>query len=312
MFAESLIALVGALSLQATQETPANGFVVQELPVAKYAAPAVVPEKKRPESLGMEITAKAGLVMDVDSGEVLFEKNGYTAYPIASLTKLMTAMTFLDHHPNLDEQVTVTPDDMKGEGKSVFFPNERMTKRELLQALLVGSVNAAGNALARSTGDEKAFVEAMNVKARALGLREAFFADPTGLDRQNRASAREVAIIMKAALEYPEIRETTGLSKIEIKSRIGQKPYLIKSTNLLLSSFLNKTPYRIVAAKTGSLPEAGFCFAQATEQGSRRVITVVLGSENHFDRFQDAKALTFWAFDTFQWTRISRVDEGKK
>jgi D-alanyl-D-alanine endopeptidase (penicillin-binding protein 7) len=119
----------------------------------------------------------------------------------------------------------------------------------------------------------------MNAKAQILGMRQAHFDDPTGLDSNNQASAHDVALALRAALHYPEIREITKISKIQLIGRATAKPYLIDSTNLLLGSFLNRDPYRIVAGKTGSLPEAGFCLAQATEdKGGHEVIVVVLGS----------------------------------
>jgi D-alanyl-D-alanine endopeptidase (penicillin-binding protein 7) len=242
-------------------------------------------------------------VIDVATGRVLFEKGANIPHPIASLTKLVTAMTLLDDRPDMNVSVTILPEDDPHEGKTVLPIGGKFTRQELFHALLIGSVNIAGNALARSSeGGKTAFVERMNAKAKDLHLLQAKFVDPTGLEPENQASARDVATILRTALSYSEIRETTERSALTLTNRLTGKPIEISSTNLLLSSFLNKNPYRIVAAKTGSLPEAGFCLAQATrKEGAGEVISVVLGSENHFARFQDAKALTFWAFDSFTW-----------
>lgn len=307
MFAESLVALVSLLSLQAARTSDMPAVLAGSLPVARYAQPPIVtPIKKKSESLGMVVRARAAVVLDESSGNILFDKDAHTPYPIASLTKIVAAMAFLDSHPSMDEEIVLTRADEAGEGREVFFTGERLTKREALQALLVGSVNEAGSVLARtSSGGTEGFVEEMNKKAEAIGLEQAHFYDSTGLDRRNRATAHDVALALRAALAYPEIQAMTEIDRIEIKSRIGQKPYVIKSTNLLLGSFLNRDPYRVIAAKTGSLPEAGYCLAQVTEHGSHRIIVVVLGSPNHFDRFQDAKALTYWAFDTFEWPKLS-------
>ena len=163
-------------------------------------------------------------------------------------------------------------------------------------------MNTAGNALARAyPGSQAAFVRAMNVKAADLGLQGASFADPTGLDRANVASAEDVARLLQRALAYDDIRSITKQPALDLKGKTGRS-YRILSTNLLLDSFLNKKPYAIVAAKTGSLPEAGYCFAQATQDDQgHELIAVTLGSDNHFSRYQDVKALTAWGFEAFAW-----------
>ena len=108
--------------------------------------------------------------------------------------------------------------------------------------------------------------------------------------------------MLRQALQYNETREITEQSKIEVRGKKLDRSYLIKSTNLLLDSFLNKEPYHIVAAKTGSLPEAGYCLAQAVRnKEGHELIAVTLGSENHFSRYQDVKALLGWGFDAYTW-----------
>ncbi len=302
MFAESFLALASLLTVREARIPPAQPIIVQSLPVAHYVPGSQPPSKKDVNSFGVETTARAAVVLDVASGEVLYEKDAETAYPVASLTKLVTAMTFLDQKPNMEEVVTILPEDDPKEGRPVFLEGEQFTRRELLRALLIGSVNISGNALARTSGGHQAFVAAMNVKAQKLGMSQAHFSDPTGLNRQNQASAHDVALALRAALSYPDIREITKTGQVTLVGRATTKPYLIKSTNLLLSSFLNQDPYQIIAGKTGSLPEAGFCLAQATrDKAGHEVIVVVLGSENHFVRFQDAKALTYWTFQSFTW-----------
>lgn len=305
MLAETLITLFGLLAIPAAQASGSETFTLNSLPVAKYVSPMLVPpQKKDPDSLGVETSARSAAIIDVASGQVLFEKDGNTPFPVASLTKLMTAMAFLDQKPNLDEEFAVLPEDLTRETRPVFAPNERLTKRDMLHALLVGSVNEMGNALVRSLGDRETFVQAMNAKAKELHMAHAQFFDPTGLNSQNHASAKDVGVAMRAALMYPEIRAAADQQKAEIRGIATGRKYLVNSTNLLLGSFLNKAPYHIVAGKTGSLPEAGFCLAQTTRnQDGNEVIAVVLGSENHFARFADAKALTYWAFQNFEWPK---------
>lgn len=306
MFAESFITLGALLALQAplARDLPTAVSVVDALPVAPYARPkAPVPRKEDVSRLGIDVSAKSAAVIDVESGRMLFEKSADESHPIASLSKLITAMTVLDQGLPMDEMITIKPEDDPREGKTVLPIGEKFTREELFHSLLIGSVNISGNALARSsTGGYDAFIKQMNDKARDLHLLQATFSDPTGLNPKNQASARDVALMLRAALSYPEIRETTERSELVLPGRVLGKDIKINSTNLLLGSFLNRNPYRVIAAKTGSLPEAGFCLAQATrKQGSGEVISVVLGSQDHFVRFQDAKALTFWAFDAFTW-----------
>lgn len=310
MTAETMIALLGSLALQSARHTPSAGL--NGLPVAKYVAVTnEAPVKKNQATLGIDVDAKAAVVMDVASGQMLYEKDSHVAVPIASLSKLITAMVFLDGKPDFNSQITFTPADVASEGKTVIPTGEVMTKQEVLQALLIGSVNEAANVLARTSGGREGFVAAMNRKARSIGMEHAVFYDPSGLDARNKASARDIALALRAALSYPELRETTETSSVTIASRTSNRKYKIQTTNLLLASDLNRAPYHIVAAKTGTLPEAGFCMAQATkDQNGHEVIAVILGGASHFSRFQDVKALTYWTFQNFEWSgkqaRISR------
>jgi len=304
--------LIGSLALRIAKTAPVTSL--NSLPVAKYVSvTSEAPKKKNLSTLGIEVDAKATIVMDVESGQVLYERNSHAAYPVASLTKLISMMVFLDSKPNMDELVTIMPEDDGFDGKTVFPTGEQLTKRELFQSVLVGSVNEAANALARTTGGKDAFVVAMNKKARAIGMEQAFFMDPSGLNATNKASARDIALALREALHYPEMRETTGKAAVTMAGKSLNKKYSIRTTNLLLSSDLNKKPFQVVVAKTGTLPEAGYCMAQATQnvQG-QEVIAVVLGGASHFSRFQDVKALTYWSFENFEWkNKQARGESGK-
>lgn len=304
MNAEVMIMMIGSLALHVAKQTPMSGL--NSLPVAKYVAvTSNAPVKKNQATLGIDVNAKAAVVMDVASGQTLYEKDSFVAYPIASLSKIITAMVFLDGNPNLDDEVTFLAEDDASAGKTVIPTGERFKKREVLQALLIGSVNEAANVFARTSGGHDTFVEAMNRKARALGMEHAIFFDPSGLDARNKASARDVALALRAALNYQDIRKITEQPNVRLVGRATNSKYSIQTTNLLLASDLNRKPYHIVAAKTGTLPEAGFCIAQATRDANgHEVIAVILGGETHFSRFQDIKALTYWSFQNFEWIGI--------
>lgn len=303
MTAETLLFLVGSLAFT-TVQTQAPETVTARLPVAKYvSATSNAPVKKRVESIGVDVTAKSAVVIDVASGEVLFSKDSDVAYPIASLTKIVTVITALDEKLNLDEKITMKREDAGGY-KPIFAEGEVFTRRELLKAMIVGSSNEAANALARTSPEGyDGFIANMRKKAREIGMRRAEFYDAAGLNARNKATAQDIAFALKAAMNYAEIRDVVGMQSIDMKNTVGAKPYRLIATNLLLTSELNRGEHKIIAAKTGTLPEAGYCFAQATKEGDKTVISVVLGSETHFSRFQDVKAMTYWAFGAYEWPK---------
>lgn len=297
-----LVALLTAISLNANPTEHAIPLRLKSLPTDDRRESPRPPAKKRKNSLGIETTAKSALVVDVGSGSVLYAKNASVGRPIASLTKLMTAMVVLDQGLKPDERITIEKGDFEREGRPTMEADDAMTRREAFRAMLVGSINEIANAFARtSPGGRAAFVDAMREKAATLGLTKATFLDPTGINLKDRASATDVALMIRSALAYPEIRDLGGAGQYDLKTANG-RVVKIKPTNNLAASYLNTKPYRIVAAKTGSLPEAGYSLAQVTKNpGGRQVIVVVLGSDNHFARFQEVKGLTQWAFDSFEW-----------
>lgn len=303
MTAESLIAVVGAFTLRTMQEPSTISSAWNRLPVSRSAVPEA-PVKKKQGSLGIDIAARSAIVIDADSGAVLFEKNADAIVPVASLTKLVTAMTYLDLKPDFEKPVQIVLSDDPALGKTILPTNERFASREVFDALLVGSVNESANALARTTLGSEAFVGKMNEKAGAIGLKKTRFVDPSGEGSRNVSSAREIASALKQASTYPEIVDAMRQSAVTLHGI--KKPYRINTTNLLLASDLNKNGLKVLAAKTGTLPEAGHCFALMTQgKEGQKVIVVLLGGETHFGRFQDVKALTYWAFDTYEWPKRS-------
>lgn len=299
MTADAFLVVLSAFTLRTMQE-PANATAVwNKLPVARPAV-STAPVKRKEDSLGIDIAAASAIVVDADSGAVLFEKNADKVLPVASLTKLVTAMTYLDLKPDFTAPVHIAASDDPMLGKTVLPTEERFTTKEVFDALLIGSVNESANALARTSLGTEAFVQKMNEKARTLGLKHLSFVDPSGEGSRNVGTAREIAQALKMATTYPEI--TQAMRRGSVTLRGTKKPYQINTTNLLLASDLNKGSLKILGAKTGTLPEAGYCFAQITQgKDGQKVIVVLLGGESHFGRFQDVKALTYWAFDTYEW-----------
>jgi D-alanyl-D-alanine carboxypeptidase len=293
--------LIGALAVLAMSNPSDAEAALKTLPTAKTVDARPVPPKKvRTQSFGVKTSAECAFVADVASGAVLYAKDPHRVVPIASLTKLVTAMTFLDMHPDLSKTITVAEEDQDLETKRVFQTGDVITYQDVFNSMLVGSVNTSANIIAHTTLGREKFVAAMNDKVQKLNLKSPHFVDPSGLDSDNQANAADVAAILSTALSYPEIRAATEQSQVTVHGKI--KDYSIKSTNMLMGSYLNQKPYGIVAAKTGSLPAIGFNMAQVTRNATgHQVVAVELGSDDTFSRFQDIKALTSWAFDTYQW-----------
>lgn len=295
-----ILALVSIATAQASTLTPVlNGEHIIDSNESDRRA---VPFRSDEQRVSVMTSSEHVFAADVKTGAVLVGRGEHDVLPIASLTKLVTAMVVLDQGTDhLNQPVRFLEGDVKDDLHRIFNPGEEVTRRDALEALLVGSVNSAGNALARETIGRDAFVAAMNDKVRTMGLATPEFVDPTGISTQNRASAADVAAILTTALSYPEIRAVTEKTKVDITGKSGTV-YRITSTNLLLGSYLNAGPFRIVGAKTGSLPDAGYSMAQVTRnpQG-HEVVAVVLASPGHFNRYEDIKLLTGWVFDVFRW-----------
>lgn len=259
------------------------------------------PVKLDPESLGVKLTAPSSALVDTKTGSVLFSEGSERIVPIASITKLMTAMVFLDTGPDWDARVTFERADEEKEGIPYIATGETLTVRDTFRTALVGSANNAALALVRSTGlSRREFVSRMNTKARRLGLTHTAFSDPTGFDAENVSTSLEVARMTWAALGYPEIQETLTMREYAFSSVDGIR-HRIPATNALLSSYMNEGEYEIVGGKTGYTDEALYTLVVRAKNGSADAIGVVLGSTSIDDRFQDLKALFTWGFENFSW-----------
>jgi len=296
-----LVALLTAASLQANASSHAIPLSIAARPLVELLLPPAPPVKAAEASAVPSVTAGSMIAVDVGSGEVLYAKDAEVKRPMASLTKLLTAMVVLDQGWQKEGLITVDARDFV-EARPEFYAGDTMTREEALHAMLVGSVNELANAFARnSEGGQEAFLEAMREKAAVLGLSNTSFEEPTGINSRNQSSAADVARVMRAALGYPEIREITTESVVLVTTQAGRK-VKIDSTNLLLTSALNQDPLRIIAGKTGSLPEAGYCLAQVTQnEAGKQVIVVGMGSTDHFSRFNDVRAVTEWVLGAFTW-----------
>lgn len=258
---------------------------------------------KDPNVLGIKIEASNVLVEEVGTDAVFLERNADEARSIASITKLVTALVFLDQNIPWDREVVYTVEDRRSGGKIGLGLGERLSVRDVFIASLANSANNATAMLARETGfTGEQFVELMNLKAQELGLEKARFVEPTGLDPGNVASSRDVAKLAQYAFANDDIRDalTRWRATLTVTSPDGatSRIILIKNTNYLLESFLNKDPYLFIAGKTGFIDEAGWCIVGEVEnKDGRRVIGVVLGAGNMDARFSELKKALWWALE---------------
>jgi serine-type D-Ala-D-Ala endopeptidase (penicillin-binding protein 7) len=216
---------------------------------------------------------------------VLFAKNSDSCVPIASLTKLMTALVFLEQKPALDQEVVVTIAELKGAGHTQLRSGEVVALGDLLHMSLMSSDNVATRVLAREsglTGDE--FVARMNRKAVELGLTSSRFVEFTGLDERNVSSASDIARLLHAAAHDPLIQEITTTRQYQFAT--GRRMHAVHNTNRLLYG-----RYEVLGGKTGFILEAGYCFATWIRSQGRDLIAVVLGAPTNSTRFADAVRL---------------------
>jgi D-alanyl-D-alanine carboxypeptidase len=301
----ALLAILSAFTLR-TVQPKLETYAWNRLPITRQAV-SNTPVKRNTGSLGIDISARSAIVMDADSGAVLFEKNSNDVVSVASLTKLVAAMTYLDTKPDFTQTIEIKPEDAVSVGRTILPTGERFSAEDVFRGMLVGSINESAKSLARTSLGTEEFVKKMNVKAKEIGMEYATFVDASGEDSRNKATAHDVALALRAASGYPEIPEAMLRSSITLAG--VKRGYRIETTNLLLGSDLNRGTHKIVAAKTGTLPDAGYCYALMTEGADgQRLVVVLLGGETHYTRFQDVKALTYWALDAYEWpSRGNRV-----
>lgn len=256
------------------------------------------------QSLGIKITAKSALVVDAESNKIVFQKNSQEILPIASLTKLMTALLVSDLHPDWqveaeyvnEDNVTSTISQSNKEPSQINFkPGEKIKIENLLASGLIRSANNAIKTLVRYTnsGEEKHFVERMNQRTQELGMLKTLYVEPTGLDSQNVSTAEDLVKLMQQIGKKPEITKFLSVRYYSFKTADSDgriRFYQIRNANKLFGSFV-----KVVAAKTGYLDEADYCFAGTVEYNKKKFIIVLLGSQSETDRLQEVKGLAWWA-----------------
>ena len=239
----------------------------------------------------LALYSASAYVIDQASGEALIDKNSAAVLPIASISKLMTAMIVLDAQQDMREVISIGDEDVdliKG-SRSRLPVGTTMTRQTAMLLALMSSDNRAAHTLARHyPGGLSAFVAAMNLKCRILGMHRTRFEEPTGLSSNNVSTARDLAIMVSHAAEYPEIRlaSTTAEATLDINGRIQN----FNNTNALVKS----DNWQIEVSKTGFISEAGRCLVMKAKVASRPVVIVLLDSNGKLTRVGDANRIKRW------------------
>ncbi|MDP2944078.1 MAG: serine hydrolase [bacterium] len=256
-----------------------------------------------PAARPAEMAAAKGAVLMANDHFFLFEENADEPQPIASITKLMTALVFLDNNPGWNKAYMITEADKVEGGRLNLFLGDEVTVKDLFYISLVASDNGATLALVHASGlSETEFVAKMNSRAEELGLEKTSFKDPIGLSEYNLSTAREVALLAQAAFKRPEISDATTRSDYQFMT-IGGREKKIESTDYLLFDSGEKTLI-VLGGKTGYTEQAGYCFVgRLKDEAGREVISVVLNSQDKNGRFRDSRNLANWVFSNYNWIR---------
>jgi len=239
----------------------------------------------------LDLKSSVAYVLDEDTQEVLLSKNSQAVLPIASITKLMTALVLTEANLPLDEMITVTQDDIDTEkgSRSRLTVGTRLSREELLHLALMSSENRAAHALGRTyPGGLDVFVGKMNAKAQALGMVNTHYVEPTGLSSQNQSSARDLATLVSAASGVPLIRELSTSPEYHVD--VGRNELTYRNTNGLVRS----PAWNILVQKTGYISEAGHCLVMQAEMAGRKLIMIFLDSAGKYSRIGDAQRVRRW------------------
>ncbi len=281
-------------SSQTTTRTPLDDFVsTLEIPETAETLPPQL-DQYRASPPGLHLQSASALVVD-ERGNRIYSKNSQQIRPIASITKLMTSMVVLDAGVPLDTRIAITEDDrdrMRNSSSRLRIGDAVLTRGDLITAALVSSDNRAAHALGRTTfkGGMPAFVQAMNRKAKSLGMNDSYFVESTGLDVRNQSSAEDLVKMAMAASSYPFIRKTASTGATTLYPYANQQPLQYRNTNALVRD----PDWMIELSKTGFINEAGHCLVMRTRIANRLFYIALLHGEGKLTAMGDANRLRDW------------------
>ena len=239
----------------------------------------------------LELKSSVALVLDQDTNEVLLAKNPQAVLPIASITKLMTALVVTEAGLPLDEALTISTEDVDTEkgSRSRLRVGTALTREEMLHLALMASENRAASALGRHyPGGIGAFVAAMNRKAEDLGMKDTHYVEPTGLSSQNRSTAADLALLVREADKNEMIRSLSTSPEAAVS--VGSRLLSFRNTN----SLVRNSEWDIGLQKTGYIAEAGRCLVMQAQLAGRKLILVLLDSAGKYSRIGDAERIRRW------------------
>lgn len=283
-------------------------FDIPEIDIAQagdiFIAPPVVEAPKLPRLEGelppvSDLSAYGMIVKDAESGVTLYQKNEYEAWPIASITKLMSALVVLEKDIDWDATTQVVPDDLID---THMYAGDSYTLQELWNSALVASSNKAIMTLSDTIGWEReAFVARMNEKAVELGMEDSRFTEPTGLDAGNISTPADIVILLEEALRQEEIVAALSLKEQDLYSAERQKSHHMWNTNWLRLGWVPHS-FEETIGKTGFITASGYNFSmRVTNDEGRALYVVALGTNAHEARFTEARDTAAAVFSSYIW-----------
>jgi serine-type D-Ala-D-Ala endopeptidase (penicillin-binding protein 7) len=283
-----------AVTLLALFAAVSGAHATVSSPDSKIKSQVTAPAKSKSKELARPpvkagVKSAAFLIVDEGNSDVLLSNKADLAMPIASITKLMTALVVLDADQPMDEEIKITAEDRKIEPGSRLVVGSSLTRAELLHLALMSSENRAANAVGRNYPDGlPGLLKAMNAKAKALGMTSSRFADATGLSNRNVASPRDLVRLVNAASSNPTIRDFS--TDPEQTVMVGKYAVEYHNTN----SLVRKSDWNVVVQKTGFTNAAGQCLVMKTIIDDRPVIMVLMNSFGKYTRVADARRVRKW------------------
>lgn len=269
-----------------------QNFPTRQDPLAVFAADKADQLEAQAMIAGPLLSSQSALIMNSRTGEVLYQKNANRVMPIASISKLMSAIVILDAKLDMNEMVTITPDEidhLKGTGSRLSI-GTTLSRNELLHLSLMSSENRATHALGRTyPGGMGAFVAAMNAKAQSLGMNNSRFYEPTGLDYRNVSTAHDLSRLVNAASKYSQIRSNSTSNYGSVYTSSGRRQSY-KNSNALV----REGSWNIELQKTGYIREAGRSMVVKANVQNQPVTIVLLNAPSSTTRVNDARQIESW------------------
>lgn len=311
----SIIGLLTArhqFSVQAAGSDSVNSTIdrlsdIAARPLQRVLPPPPPPPVRPPVNLAdvvfaIDLSAEGVIAVDHVTDAVLFEKNAHVARPLASITKLMSALIIAERIQDWTATTTITAENVE-EGNQTIGKGEVYTMDDLYKAALVGSYNTAISALVEGTGmTQEQFVLEMNRRARDFGMEGMSFVEPTGLSPDDIGTPSDVARLIKIALSHPRIKVTSMSDKEVITELVSHQKKTVHATDWLLTNTVSLKGAHVEGGKTGYIPESGYNFAgQIKNDAGHEIRVVVLGTTDVYKRFTETASIAEWVFGNFTW-----------